>query len=221
MTAADHGQIDPARRDPPPQDTGGQAASATQHGTGGQAASATRQEGGGQTATRIDAAVVAALYERYADELGLFLRGVLRNSDLAAEALQTTFAKAVESGHTAREESLKGWLFRVAFHEAVLLRRRGQLHHRSLRQIARNSPTASNAGERPDERLFQSETLAEVRRALSELPPDQRQVVQMRIYEEKSFAEIAEEVSAPLGTVLTRMRLALKKLSQSMRKPGR
>ncbi len=30
----------------------------------------------------------------------------------------------------------------------------------------------------------------------------------MRIYEEKSFAEIAEELSAPLGTVLTRMRLA-------------
>lgn len=42
----------------------------------------------------------------------------------------------------------------------------------------------------------------------------------MRIYEEKSFAEIAEELSVPLGTVLTRMRLALKKLSRLMQKPG-
>ncbi|HEV3303846.1 MAG TPA: hypothetical protein VG055_29600, partial [Planctomycetaceae bacterium] len=98
MTAANHGQIDPARSDPPPNQP-----------------------------SRIDSAVVAALYERYADEIGLFLKGVLRNSDLAAEALQNTFAKAVESGHTAREESIKGWLFRVAFHEAALLRRRGQL----------------------------------------------------------------------------------------------
>jgi RNA polymerase sigma factor (sigma-70 family) len=170
--------------------------------------------------TRIDAAVVAALYERYADEIGMFLKGVLRNSDLAAEALQNTFAKAVESGHTAREESLKGWLFQVAFHEALLLRRRAQIHERSLRQMAQNSQSSVPSGERPEERLSRSETLAEVRRALGELPPDQRQVVQMRIYEEKTFAEIAAEISAQLGTVLTRMRLAMKKLSQQMRKPG-
>ncbi|HEV8069934.1 MAG TPA: RNA polymerase sigma factor [Planctomycetaceae bacterium] len=186
MTAADHGQIDPARTDP----------------------------------TRIDASIVAGLYECYAEELGLFLKGVLRNSDLAAEALQNTFAKAVESGHTAREESLKGWLFQVAFHEAVLLRRRSQTHERSLRQMAQNSQSLASSSERPEERLSRSETLEEVRRALGKLPTDQRQVVQMRVYEEKTFAEIAAETSSPLGTVLTRMRLAMKKLSQHMRKPG-
>jgi RNA polymerase sigma factor (sigma-70 family) len=206
VTAADHGQIDPARTDAagvesPPIDS--------QHNDPPRI-----------DPTRIDTAVVAALHERYAEELGLFLRGVLRNSDLAAEALQNTFSKAVESGHQAREESLKGWLFRVAFHEAVLLRRRGQIHDRSLRQMARNNQSTINIGEQPDERLSRSETLAEVRRALYELPPDQRQVVEMRIYEEKSFAEIAAELSTPLGTVLTRMRLAMKKLSQQMRKPG-
>jgi DNA-directed RNA polymerase specialized sigma24 family protein len=42
----------------------------------------------------------------------------------------------------------------------------------------------------------------------------------MRVYEEKTFAEIAAETSSPLGTVLTRMRLAMNKLSQHMRKPG-
>jgi RNA polymerase sigma factor (sigma-70 family) len=200
VTAADQGQIDPARMNPP-QNTGGQAASATQAET-----------------PRIDSAVVAELYQRHAEELGLFLKGVLRNSDLAAEALQNTFAKAVESGHTAREESLKGWLFRVAFHEAMLIRRRDQMHERSLRQMARDSQSMTNPSERPDERLARSETLAEVRQALTELPPDQRQVVQMRIYEEKTFAEIASELSAPLGTVLTRMRLAMKKLSREIRK---
>jgi RNA polymerase sigma-70 factor (ECF subfamily) len=38
----------------------------------------------------------------------------------------------------------------------------------------------------------------------------------MRIYEEKKFAAIAEELGLPLGTVLTRMRLALKKLAASL-----
>src|SRR5579872_920127 len=68
---------------------------------------------------RIDPAVVAALYEQHANELRLFLTGVLRDADLAAEALQNTFTKAVASGHTAREESMKSWLFQVGFHEAL------------------------------------------------------------------------------------------------------
>jgi RNA polymerase sigma factor (sigma-70 family) len=203
VTAADQGQIDPVQTNPAPQ-------------AGGQAVSAGSLQS--PQSARIEPAVVAALYQRHADELNLFLKGVLRNSDLAAEALQNTFAKAVESGHTAREDSLKGWLFRVAFHEAMLIRRRDQMHERSLRQMARDTRPMTSPTERPDERLTRSETLAELRQALTELPPDQRQVVQMRIYEEKTFAEIASEISAPLGTVLTRMRLAMKKLSREVRK---
>ncbi len=104
---------------------------------------------------RIDPAAakarVAALYECYAEELRLFLTGVLRNADLADEALQNTFAKAVESGHTAREESVKGWLFQVAFNEAILLRRRGQVHTRSLRQLVQR--VSSEGPDRPDDRV--------------------------------------------------------------------
>jgi RNA polymerase sigma factor (sigma-70 family) len=163
---------------------------------------------------RIDPATVTALYECYANELRLFLTGVLRNADLADEALQNTFAKAVESGHTAREESVKGWLFQVAFNEALLLRRRGQVHERSLRQLVQRASGAEP--DRPDNRLVRSETLEQVRRAIAELPADQRQVVEMRIYQDKTFAAIADELSAPLGTVLTRMRLALKRLSRRL-----
>ena len=172
---------------------------------------------------RIDPAAVTALYECYAEELRLFLTGVLRNADLADEALQNTFAKAVESGHTAHEESIKGWLFQVAFHEAVLLRRRGQVHERSLRAMARGQSdkiAGKQAGggrfDCPDDRLARSELVEQVQKALAELPADQRQVIQMRIYEDKTFAAIASELSAPLGTVLTRMRLALKRLSRRL-----
>jgi RNA polymerase sigma-70 factor (ECF subfamily) len=51
-----------------------------------------------------------------------------------------------------------------------------------------------------------------VREAIERLTEDQRQVVRMRIYEEKTFAEIAEELGIPLGTALTRMRAALGRL---------
>jgi RNA polymerase sigma factor (sigma-70 family) len=169
--------------------------------------------------SRLDPAAIAALYECYGEELRLFLTGVLRNADLADEALQNTFAKAVESGHTAREESVKGWLFQVGFREALLLRRRGQVHERSLRAMASNKTARGHKADEfapPDERILRSETTERVRQALADLPADQRQVVEMRIYEDKTFAAIADELSAPLGTILTRMRLALKRLSRRL-----
>jgi len=57
----------------------------------------------------------------------------------------------------------------------------------------------------PEEPLIRGETVEAVREALKQLPEEQRRVVLARIYEEKTFAEIAGEFGLPLGTVLTRM----------------
>src|SRR5438105_2950495 len=70
---------------------------------------------------RLEADAVAALYREYAEELRCFLLGVLCSLELANEVLQITFAKTVEQGHTAQAESVKGWLFRVAYNEAMTL----------------------------------------------------------------------------------------------------
>ena len=158
---------------------------------------------------RLEPGVVAALFVKHAEELRRFLMGVVRNHELAADVLQITFAKAVELGHTAREESLKGWLFRVAFNEAIAQRRRLGVQSRANTELAnrglRESPT-------PESHLLRWENVEQVRAALEKLPAEQREVVRMRIYEDKKFIEIATELGLPLGTVLTRMQLALKKL---------
>jgi RNA polymerase sigma factor (sigma-70 family) len=159
---------------------------------------------------RIDPAVIAALYLEHGDELRAFLIGVLKDHDFAQEALQATFIKAMEQGHTAREETRKGWLFRVAFHEALAIKRRNKTYDKNLRKMAwsRTHPEDHS----PDDRLCRWETIVNVREALKKLPDTQREVVRLRIYEEKTFIEIAEELNVPLGTVLTRMRLAMRKL---------
>lgn len=160
---------------------------------------------------RIDPAVVATLYLDYGEELRAFLIGLLRNGDLAGEALQATFTKAVEVGHTARQETIKGWLFRVAYNEAMAIRRRQKIHWKSITKLAW-SRTGST--ELPEENVSRWETVSRVRSALETLPENQQTVVRMRIYDEKTFAVIAEELGLPLGTVLTRMRLALQKLEK-------
>lgn len=162
---------------------------------------------------RIDPAVVAAIYSAHADELRAFLTGVLRNGDQAQEVVQATFGKLVELGHTAREETLKGWLFRVAHHEALLLRRRQNVQQRALPKLAefvRREPDA------PDRQLQRQDATGQVRQALDRLLPEQRTIVRKKIYEEKTFAVIAAELGIPLGTVLTRMRKAMQILKRDL-----
>lgn len=158
---------------------------------------------------KIDSALVSALYEEHSQELRRFLFGVLRDHDLATDALQNAFSKMIEVGHTARQETLKGWLFRVAYHEALALRRRQGVDSKAMRKIASAGPAPS---ESPDEALCRSEAIDRVRDALEQLPAEQRQVVRMRMYQQQTFAAIAAELGLPLGTVLTRMKLAVDKL---------
>ncbi len=159
---------------------------------------------------------VASIYAGIADELRRFVLGVVRDPELADDVLQATFVKAVEHGHEVRVETARGWLFRVAFHEALAARRRQASRDRGHRRLAGLRPRLDAP---PDAPLIRSETVEAVRKALGELPEEQRKVVLARIYDDKTFAEIAGEFHLPLGTVLTRMRRALEKLRRTM-SPG-
>ncbi len=158
----------------------------------------------------------AALFADLAGELRRFVLGVVRDPDLADDVIQATFVKAAERGHEARAETARGWLFRVAFHEALAARRREGTRDRGARRLASFRPVPA-AG--PDEGLIRAETVEAVRKALGTLSEDQLRVVRARVFEEKTFAQIAGETGLPLGTVLTRMRRALEKLRRTMR-PG-
>jgi RNA polymerase sigma-70 factor (ECF subfamily) len=164
-------------------------------------------------AGKIDPAIVAALYIEHEAELKRFLWGVLRDGAAVHDALQAAFVKMIEHGHTTREESRKAWLFRVAYHEALAMRRREGLGKKALGLLASVHKSAASAADEP---LIRLEVIESVRRAMEELPDEQRQVVSMRIYEEKTFAQIAKELQIPLGTALGRMRLAVGKLRQAV-----
>src|SRR5262245_44014952 len=119
----------------------------------------------------------------------------------------------VERGHETQEATRKAWLFRVAYHEAMAYRRREGVGDKVLRRLADQPAWHTNgAAGGADEPLLRLESVQAVREALDELPPEQRQVVRMRIYEEKTFATIAKELRIPLGTALGRMRAATIKL---------
>lgn len=162
--------------------------------------------------------IVHQLFETHAGELRAFLTGMLRDHDLADEAFQLTFSRALQSGGQSREETRKGWLFRVAYHEAMALIRRDKIHRKSLLDLCRITSVSSD--ERPEQRLLDKEHQEQIRQALQSLPDNQREVVMARIYENKTFKEISAALDVPLGTVLTRMRLAIKTLSRQLEPPS-
>jgi RNA polymerase sigma factor (sigma-70 family) len=159
----------------------------------------------------LDPALIAALYHEHGAELKRFVLGVVRNADLADDVMQATFAKAIERG--GRSRSLRPWLFRVALNEALAARRREAIHQRTCGRIA---SSWSGLDGRPEDGLIRDETVATIRQGLASLPPEQYRVVRARIYEDRTFAEIAREQGVPLGTVLTRMRLALARLRHAL-----
>ncbi len=97
--------------------------------------------------------------------------GVLRDSQLASDVLQTAFTRLVELGHRTREESRKSWLFRVAYHEALAVRRRQARGQHHLRRAAWSENRASPSA---DELTLRGEQVESVRQALNELPPTQQ-----------------------------------------------
>ncbi len=166
--------------------------------------------------TNPGAAWLGPVLAGFAPELRRFVLGVVRDPGLADDVMQATYLKVIERGHEANPETAKGWLFRVATREALALRRRRSSRDKAHRRLA-GAPGRPEAG--PDESLIRSETVEAVRKGLAGLPEAERRVVLARVYEDKTFAEIAQGAGLPLGTVLTRMRRALGKLRQTI-EPG-
>jgi RNA polymerase sigma factor (sigma-70 family) len=154
------------------------------------------------------------LYYEFAAELLAFLKALLRDDDAAEEALQNTFQRWLMSGGSVRSETVRGWLFKVAYHEAMEFRRKQSVHERFLKRYQSQGlgGVQSEFGGGPE----QTEDRQRVWQAVMALPVEQRDVVVRRIYREQTFAAIAEECGLPLGTVLTRMRLALKRLQRAL-----
>ena len=154
-----------------------------------------------------------------AAEMLAFLQGVLRDDDQAREALQNTFQRMLESGHTARLDSIRGWLFRVAFNEAMALRRRQSSRDRTLQRFVSTQLPAEVETKLPETDIIRAEDVARLKVALEQLSSDQRHVVERRMHHDETFAQIAADLKVPLGTVLTRMRLALQKLQKLLGRP--
>src|SRR5262245_38399384 len=131
-----------------------------------------------------DAHALEALLQRYEAPLFQFLVGLLRDHHQAQDALQQTGCLALTHIDGVDWVHRRGWLFTVAYHQAMLGRRRqkgcaacgGDQHERLV------DPAAD-----PVALAEQREEVLLLRPLLERLPDRQREVIRQRIYEGKRF----------------------------------
>jgi RNA polymerase sigma-70 factor, ECF subfamily len=158
-----------------------------------------------------DGSALEPLFLRYEGPVFRFLYGVLKDHHAAEDALQETFVQAIRRADAVTPETFRGWLFTVAYRQAMLIRRKGK----RLPAQAEDGLLLGLVGDvSPETIADRADDVRMVRELLELLPDPQRAVIAARVFEGKKFREVALALGCPLNTALARMHEGLKKLRQ-------
>ncbi len=163
-----------------------------------------------------DRAALEALYDRYGNTVFSVAMHMLRDPGASEEVTQDVFFnvwRRAASYHSQRG-SVTAWLFSIAHHRTIdelRKRRREQTH------VQHGIDLTNRASDGKDDPVDYANLQLEggqLKDALHSLRPEQREVVVLAYFGGLTHSEIASKLDQPLGTVKTRMRLALKKLRE-------
>jgi len=157
---------------------------------------------------------IERLYDEHAQALFAFLLNLTRDEDDTRDVLQEVFVKLARQPELLRAaRDARAFLIRLAHNAAIDLMRRRSVRTRHNEQFGAEkiSPFAATAD--PDETAFRDELSA----ALGELPPDQRAVVHLKLWEGLTFEQIATVLEIPQNTAASRYRYGLDKLRDRLR----
>ncbi|HZL43715.1 MAG TPA: RNA polymerase sigma factor [Verrucomicrobiae bacterium] len=155
-----------------------------------------------------------SLYDAHAQALFAFLLNFTRDEQDTYDLLQDLFIKLARHPHLLETvQNPRAYLIRLAHNAAVdLIRRRGARHETPAeadeQSIAVFAPSLD-----PDEATLR----AALEQGMSELPPAQRAVVHLKLWEGLTFEEIADTLEIPVNTAASRYRYGLDKLRDRLR----
>jgi RNA polymerase sigma-70 factor (ECF subfamily) len=159
---------------------------------------------------------LARLYDDHAQALFAFCLNVTRREAEARDAVQEVFMRLVEKPERfAAVREARGFLLRMAHHALIDAARRRATHAAALERATREPVELFSPDGDPDEHAFRTQ----VAEALAELPEEQRAVVHLKIWEDLTFAQVAELLGIPANTAASRYRYALDKLRTLLRPP--
>jgi len=158
------------------------------------------------------------LITRHRERIYMHTYQIIRNEEDALDLTQETFIRAWKSlTRFDGKSSFSSWLYRIATNAAIDLFRKRQSHPQTEidvgpMKIDAASHTTPSQAEMPGEGIDRAEIRRRVEDAIAQLSPEHRAVIVLKEIDDLSYEEIAQRVGCSLGTVMSRIFYARKKL---------
>ncbi|HCQ12788.1 RNA polymerase sigma factor [Flavobacterium sp.] len=163
-----------------------------------------------------DENALAVLIKRHQSKIYGFIYSKMPDRDVADDVFQDTFIKVIKtlkSNSYNEEGKFLPWVMRIA-HNLIVDHYRKNKKMPMLRETEEFSifSILTDSSLNAESRIITDVIEKDLQKIVQELPPDQREVLMMRIYQDLSFNEIADLTGVSINTALGRMRYALMNL---------
>ncbi|MEO1652190.1 MAG: sigma-70 family RNA polymerase sigma factor [Bacteroidota bacterium] len=155
-----------------------------------------------------DRKAYAILYDRYSGALYGVILKIVKYEEIAQDVLQDTFVKIWKKidAYSATKGTLFTWILNIARNTAI-----DRLRSQEYKRIAKSKPIESIASE-SRVNVSQKTDHIGIRKIVESLKPEYQEVIQMVYFKGYTHVEAAEALALPLGTVKTRIKIALREL---------
>lgn len=161
---------------------------------------------------------LATLVHQHKSRIFTYILQNTKDRALAEDIFQDTFIKVINTlkkGKYKEEGKFLPWVLRIA-HNLVIDHYRRENKIRTVSVLSNGKDKKldifhfiSDGNKNREEIIIEGQLYADLQRLVETLPTDQREMIQMRLYEDLSFKEIAELTQVSINTALGRMRYAL------------
>jgi RNA polymerase sigma-70 factor, ECF subfamily len=167
-----------------------------------------------------DPAALETLYDRYSRVVYSFALRIVGDPQIAEEVLQEVFFRAWQQGSSFKSSrgSLVTWLLSITHNLSI-----DEIRKRNRRPQRADSaePEAvlaslSDESQNVEDEVWLGALRESIVEALDQLPPAQREPIELAYFQGLTQREIAEQLDEPLGTIKTRMRLGMLKLREHL-----
>jgi len=169
-----------------------------------------------------DENALAVLIKRHQSKIYGFIYSKVSDRDIADDIFQDTFIKVIKTlklNSYNEEGKFLPWVMRIS-HNLIVDHFRKNKKMPMYRETEEFSIFSIMTDSSPnvENRIITEQVENDLQRIINELPEDQREVLQMRIYQNLSFKEIADMTGVSINTALGRMRYALMNLRKVIEK---
>lgn len=161
-----------------------------------------------------DRAAFVALFEYYAPRVKSYLLKHGASNSAAEEVVQNTFVTLWEkaAGYDPGKAAASTWIFTIARNKRI-----DALRREKFIEVNTDNNALQNASYVQEEAYAGKDEIRQLNTAIDSLPKNQAELLRMAFFEDKSHQTISDEMHLPLGTVKSRLRLAMEKLKKQLK----